>query len=245
MGFFKFLITCKGYKIAMPEELMLPVILQEYEALKSSVEWWAESNAHQLAESGMSLQTHLHELMFCKRIITLYRQKFPGIVKFWADMESSAIAAVENKGQVIPCGKLLWLYDDSEFLWLRLPSGRKLAYREPVVKDTVRWGKPARVLTFMAMGENRRWVRQSTYGGALVENATQATARDIMAEAMLRLDEKGYPPVLTVHDEVVSEKEIGYGSHEEFCQLLSSRPEWASDLPLKVAGWKGTRYKKG
>jgi len=244
MGFFKFLITCKGYKIEMPEELMQPVIRRNYEDLKGSVEWWAQENQKQLHDADMSLGRNLHELMFCKQIITMYRQKFPRIVQFWADMEATAIAAVDRKGEVVQCGKLFWLCDD-EFLWLRLPSGRKLAYREPLVKETSRWGRPARVLTFMGTGENRKWMRQGTYGGALVENATQAVARDLMAEAMLRLDAAGYPPVLTVHDEVISEKPKGVGNHEHFCELLSTRPEWAPDLPLKVAGWYGDRYKKG
>ncbi len=246
MGFFKFLLTCKGYNIAMPEELMLPVITPHYDDLVWRVNRYFESpeNRHKLKEADMSLSTHMHELMFANQIVTSYRNKFPNIVKFWASIEATAIQAVNTPHQVIICGKLCWLYDE-EFLWLRLPSGRKLAYYKPEVREAMKFGKKVRVLTFMAVGDKNNWVRQSTYGGSLVENATQAVARDIMAEAMIRVDEAGYPVILTVHDEIISEVEKDYGNHKEFCELLSVRPEWAPELPLKVAGWEGNRYKKG
>ncbi len=245
MGFFKFLCTCKDWGIKLPAEMVQQVIARDYDNLKWRVDKFFEDpkNKAKLAEAGLDLYENGHELMFANQIVASYRNRFPKIPQFWNLIEQTAIYAVKNKDAVVPCGeKLHWLYD-GEFLWLRLPSGRKLAYYKPQVHEIQKFGKPAEVLSFMALGMNNKWMRQQTYGGMLAENATQAVARDIMAEAMLRVEQHGYPVVLTIHDEIISEAKNG--DNKEFCDLLSVRPAWAASLPLKVAGWSGRRYKKG
>lgn len=105
------------------------------------------------------------------------------------------------------------------------------------------WAEPRATLYHWGANPlSKQWELSGTYGGKLVENITQAVARDLMAEAMLRVEEAGYRVVLSVHDELVAENERG--SVEEFENLMGQLPAWAKGLPVKVAGWAGQRYRK-
>lgn len=89
------------------------------------------------------------------------------------------------------------------------------------------------------------WQRMDTYGGMLTENVCQAVARDILMNAMLNLQLKGYSIVLHVHDEIVVEVPETYGSVEEFETIMSTMPIWAKDWPIKAkGGWRAKRYAK-
>jgi DNA polymerase len=90
----------------------------------------------------------------------------------------------------------------------------------------------------------KKWERTGTYGGKLVENIVQAVARDIMAEAMLRVEAKGYKLVMSVHDELVAETPRGRGSVAEFENELTKPPLWAAGCPIDAKGWRGKRYRK-
>ena len=99
-------------------------------------------------------------------------------------------------------------------------------------------------LTYMAQKDGH-WHRVDTYGGKLAENAVQATSREILVPAVQRVEDAGYPVILTVYDEIVCEIPEGFGSIDEFEELLNKREDWFKDWPITVdRPWIGNRYKK-
>lgn len=175
-----------------------------------------------------------------------WRQVHPNIVALWHGLESAAVAAVETPGSIQRHGHIAYRSSGS-FLFCRLPSGRCICYPFPRIERKVMpWGKTANVLLYKAVDQfTKKWGDKAFYGGLAAENVTQAVSRDAMAEAMIRLEKAGYPVVITIHDEVVCEQPIGFGSVQEFNELMSELPEWARGFPIAAAGWRGPRYKKG
>jgi DNA polymerase bacteriophage-type len=85
---------------------------------------------------------------------------------------------------------------------------------------------------------------QGAYGGLWTENVVSGIARDLLADAMLRIEAAGYPIILHVHDEIVAEVPEGFGGTEEFTKLMTRKPAWALELPIAAKAWTGARYKK-
>lgn len=179
------------------------------------------------------------------QIVRPWRDAHPMTVQFWADLEDACMSAVQEPGKVFTCRAVSFRVQD-KFLMCRLPSGRLLFYYDPqVMPMKTSWGDIKDSVTYMTVDSlTRKWVRTNTYGGKLAENVTQAICRDLMAEAMLRIEKAGYPIVLTVHDELVCEVPEGFGSVEEFCEIMCQVPAWAKGFPIKAEGWRGKRYRK-
>lgn len=172
-------------------------------------------------------------------LVSQWRSANPHITKFWWDVDAASMKAVKEK-TTVTCGNLTFSYR-AGMLFITLPSGRRLSYVKPRL-ETNRFGRAA--ITYEGVGESKKWMRIETYGAKLTENIVQATARDLLAQAMLRLRAAGYKIVMHVHDEAVCEVPEGVSSVEEVCRIMSEVPSWAAGLPLNADGYECAFYKK-
>ena len=172
-------------------------------------------------------------------LVAAWRKANPHMVQFWWDVDAAAVKAVTEK-QKTKVGKIIFEYK-SGILFITLPSGRKLSYVKPRMAVN-KFGRDG--LTYEGISENKKWSRIETYGPKLVENIVQGTARDLLAEAMLRVEKKGYPIVMHCHDEIIAEVPEGSGSVDEMCEVMAVQPEWAEGLPLRADGYSCSFYQK-
>ena len=172
-------------------------------------------------------------------LVVAWRKANPHITQFWWDVDAAAVKAVTEK-QKTKVGKIIFEYK-SGILFITLPSGRKLSYVKPRMAVN-KFGRDG--LTYEGISENKKWSRIETYGPKLVENIVQGTARDLLAEAMLRVEKKGYPIVMHCHDEIIAEVPEGTGSVDEMCEIMAVQPEWAVGLPLRADGYECSFYQK-
>lgn len=182
--------------------------------------------------------------LFAQDVVKTYREKFHRVKFLWYAQEEAACLAVKQPGKQQWAGRIRWKCED-RFLYCILPSGRRLAYPDPELREkTTPWGEVKPALTYKGINQlSHKWERQTSYGGMLVENIVQAVSRDLMAEAMLRIERTGiYEVVLTVHDEIIAESQ--QGEITQFESLMAECPKWAAGCPVAVEGWTGPRYKK-
>ena len=182
---------------------------------------------------------------FAKDVVYGYRDTYFRVINFWAACEHAAKECVLAPGRRIKVGRITYA-SSGKFLYCMLPSGRRLAYHKPYIgQQKTPWGTDQFGLCYWGVDQKTgKYCNISTYGGRLVENIVQATARDVMALAILKAEQQGYPVVLTVHDEVISEVDEGTKSLTEFESLLAENPGWADGLPIIAKGWRGKRYRK-
>jgi DNA polymerase len=209
-----------------------------------------------------------------KSNIVAWREASPMLVELWGGqvrgkpwrperyelygLEGMAIAAVQNPGQVFSYrGIEFQVLDD--VLFMKLLSGRRLSYHSPRLERQEKFqGVQTLALTFMTYNSNPSmgmmgWVRMETWGSRLCENVVQATARDVMSHAVVKLEHGGYPVVLRVHDEIASEiDDPGQITEEQeqaligsFESIMADLPAWCKDWPIRAAGgWLKKRYRK-
>jgi DNA polymerase len=172
-----------------------------------------------------------------------WRGSHPKIKNFWYDINDAAKLAVRQRERVIHCGRLL-LKCTGMFLFIKLPSGRKLAYPYPRLEIE----NLQREVVVFKDASNGQWrdIRNGNgaYGGLWTENIVSGMCRDLLAEALLRLERANYRVVLHVHDEVVCEVPVDFGSVEEFTKILTVVPSWAAGLPIAAKAWTGPRFNK-
>lgn len=177
-----------------------------------------------------------------------WRAANSAITQSWWDMQDAAIAAVGTPGEKIEIlsGRVVYLAANG-FLYCRLPSGRVISYAAPrlVVAKTAQGRERYQVEYDGLDSQTNRWGPIRLYGGSQCNHIVQGTARDVMAEAMFRAEGRGFPVVLTVHDELLSEiAENNKEQADEFAALMAQLPSWAEGLPLAAAAWEDTRYVK-
>ena len=180
----------------------------------------------------------------CDCVKRLWRSANPHICALWDSAAEACITALNEPGVRAPIALAGAVHAVKRGSWLliRLPSGRFLCY--PAAKA----GSADEGCDMSYMGVNqytRKWERIKTHGGKLVENIIQAVACDVLANALPALEDAGYRPILTVHDEVLAEApDSPEFNHEAMEKIMATNPEWAKGLPLAAAGFDSKRYHK-
>lgn len=182
------------------------------------------------------------------KAIESFRSAYNKVVGFWYKVGDICIHVVKTRATHVLNTK----YCKFRFsmvggnLLITLPSGRNLTYPLPCLRDRATpWGDVRQALHFYGKESGRvNWCLQSTYGGKLTENITQAIARDLLAFAMMRVEKNGYKIIGSVHDEIICEMPNKKGSIEHLNELMEINPEWAKGLPIGAEGYESKRYKK-
>lgn len=170
------------------------------------------------------------------QIVALWRARNRSIVAGWAACEAAFRGALRSPGTPYTAVRCTFLYDGTS-LTVELPSGRKLYYHAPEVERF----DDGTCCTFWGMDqETKRWGKQYTYGGKLIENITQAVSRDVLREIVRRMGRADMLPIMLVHDEAVAEN----APLDALIQTMTKPIGWAKGLPLAAAGYTNPFYYK-
>ncbi len=177
-------------------------------------------------------------------IVSRWRQANPHICALWHAVEDAAISVMQTAYPRTVRGIEFAIEGDvatgQAFFTVKLPSGRKLYYPKPFLKEN-RFGKMA--LHYWGVGTNKKWEADSTYGGKLTENIVQAIARDCLAVTLKRINDRGLKVVFHVHDEVIIDAPTDV-KVEDICNIMAEPIKWAPGLILKGAGFESDYYMK-
>lgn len=176
--------------------------------------------------------------------VDLWRESSPRICEFWRSLEKAAIRSVARHAHTVSeIGGIAFDLEQG-VLWMTLPSGRRIAYWGAKYEESRR-NAGRKVLSYMGQNQQtKKWERIETWGGKLVENCVQATARDCLREAMFALDAAGFDIRAHVHDEVIVTEPLGGRSVEEMAALMGGPIPWAPGLPLRADGYACPYYQK-
>ena len=192
---------------------------------------------------------------FAQRVIQAYRKEWaPLVPKLWAGLEGAALKAAHNPGQAFwshGIGYKIKEIGGQPFMVCRLLDGKCIHYFDPRIgMKRMPWSteekEDIRPAWKYRSKKNGQWRWVDAYGGILTENVVQALARQLLCRAMERLDGAGWPIVLTVHDEIVTEMPAGTDWRPELEKIMCEPVEWAEEIkvPIAVECWQSERYKK-
>ena len=183
--------------------------------------------------------------------VDAFRDANPNIKSFWYELDRAAIACMkDDPGKIHQVRGGIWFRRNDAVLTMHLPSGRHLIYWYPRLEEKeMPWGPKECVTYYAEDSQTHKWKRHTAWHGLWCENAVQATARDIMAHALVNLEKKNMRPVLTVHDEAVCQLSKSlFPTKEEAANavkaVMLNLPEWASSLPLQAEASADSRYVK-
>lgn len=193
---------------------------------------WAQKKKRTL---GLPMEIYVA----CEVLKRAWRDAHAATQALWGAAGEAVRLAIKNPGESFPIGQHLKARRDGAWLRIRLPSGRYLCYINPSVDDDGQ-------ITYFGVNQyTRQWGRIKTYGGKLIENCTQAFARDILAYNMPAIEAAGYEIVLSVHDELLTETpDREEFNADELGRMMATAPAWAKGIPLAAAGFETYRYRK-
>lgn len=175
--------------------------------------------------------------MTCESLVIMWRDSHPAVVQFWDDLEKAVKTAINQPHKVMNVGRLT-IDRKGNWLRIRLPSGRYLSYPSP------RGGEYD--TSFVGINPySKQWCRINTYSGKLAENIVQAIAADILIDWLVAADDAGFNPILSVHDEAITEPDdVPEYDDKRLSKLAQKCSPWAAGLPLSAKGFTAKRYKK-
>ena len=181
------------------------------------------------------------------KAVKAYREEYAKVKASWYDYERAAVDAVRVPGTAVKSGKVLFNCLKGT-LWMVLPSGRPICWQSPKVEAQLTpWGELRDGITVFNQNTfSRRWGRNKLIGSSIFQSAVQATARDMLTEAMLRLEKDGFNVVNCIHDEILllSEEADADSALDRVVSIMTTPPKWAPEFPLAAEGWVGKRYRK-
>ena len=231
-----FVTFARGYGIDLKEmaEAVLPTIPAGIrEQAEKGFEWAAQAGK---VPDGMSRTVWVA----CDSVKRLWRRANPNIVKLWAAFDDAVANAFGGMRGAAAAGGKVRVWVSKGWLMMKLPSGRYLCY------PGARFDEEGCTFSYMGVHQvSRRWMRLKTYAGKITENATQAVACDVLTNALFYVESAGFDPILTVHDEILTEAPDDE-AHDAFAleHAMEVGPLWADDLPLAAAGFTAYRYRK-
>jgi DNA polymerase len=193
-----------------------------------------------------NLDLPLHEV---QEIVSGWRDANAEIANWtdglWVKLEEAARNAVLYPGTTFAAGEHIRFVKWREWLKMELPSGGFLSYASPHIADHP-YGGPNALCFWGINNYTRKWERLYTYGGKLSADATQSTAREIFAHNWQHVEDEGFPIVLRVHDELVTEPlDTEDFTVERLVKAITRRPPWLDErMPLAAGGFEAQRYRK-